>query len=377
MGEPASVPRRMSSLGINDFPASMTVHAGSDVYVGHCNSYQIGRVLEIAQKAATDKRTIMLPHTGIYTCCYNRGSGNPTSHDRALQAGRSRIWVHGAPTERLSGTRGGLVRRKISAEGRLCGCTCSAGTGRMPNQDLAITDPAKRNRTYLPLSRDETASPCFRAPATRRDHVLRRINTAYGCAYIIRTRKPDGASLLSPSATSLDGRHVWRQVQARGGNRQRRLRCVARPRDDPVSSPTGSVFLGVHTIAGKEVAIKLEPAIPRSLTSPLRQESKVYKSLMGGPGVPWIMYSGKQGDYNVMVIDLLGPSLEDLFKVCNRHFTLKTVLLLADQLVCLFSSAPLYQILIIISPRCIHVHFPLLSYPALSLFIPAHLYTAT
>ena len=100
--------------------------------------------------------------------------------------------------------------------------------------------------------------------------------------------------------------------------------------------PTGSVFLGVHTIAGKEVAIKLEPAIPRSLTSPLRQESKVYKSLMGGPGVPWIMYSGKQGDYNVMVIDLLGPSLEDLFKVCNRHFSLKTVLLLADQLVRLF-----------------------------------------
>lgn len=105
----------------------------------------------------------------------------------------------------------------------------------------------------------------------------------------------------------------------------------------------GSVFLGVHTIAGKEVAIKLEPAIPRSLTSPLRQESKVYKSLMGGPGVPWIMYSGKQGDYNVMVIDLLGPSLEDLFKVCNKHFSLKTVLLLADQLVRLFLLPCHYQ----------------------------------
>ncbi|KAL4072009.1 kinase-like domain-containing protein [Scleroderma citrinum] len=95
----------------------------------------------------------------------------------------------------------------------------------------------------------------------------------------------------------------------------------------------GSVFLGVHTVAGKEVAIKLEPAVPHALTSPLKQESKVYKSLMGGPGVPWIMYSGKQGDYNVMVIDLLGPSLEDLFKRCNRHFSLKTVLLLADQLI--------------------------------------------
>lgn len=100
-----------------------------------------------------------------------------------------------------------------------------------------------------------------------------------------------------------------------------------------VYSPQGTVFLGVHTVAGKEVAIKLEPALAKH--SPLMQESKIYKTLMGGTGVPWIMWSGRQGDYNVMIIDLLGPSLEDLFKRCNRHFSLKTVLLLADQLVCL------------------------------------------
>jgi casein kinase I homolog HRR25 len=100
----------------------------------------------------------------------------------------------------------------------------------------------------------------------------------------------------------------------------------------------GTVFVGVHTVAGKEVAIKLEPAIDKNnnISSPLRQESKIYKTLMGGTGVPWIMWSGRQGDYNVMVIDLLGPSLEDLFKMCNRHFSLKTVLLLADQLVSFF-----------------------------------------
>ena len=93
----------------------------------------------------------------------------------------------------------------------------------------------------------------------------------------------------------------------------------------------GDIYLGVNIISGEEVAIKLESV--KAKHPQLEYESKVYKALAGGVGVPFVRWYGTEGDYNAMVLDLLGPSLEDLFNFCARKFSLKTVLLLADQLV--------------------------------------------
>ena len=67
-----------------------------------------------------------------------------------------------------------------------------------------------------------------------------------------------------------------------------------------------------------------------------------YDIIVGIPNVHWF---GVEGDYNVMVIDLLGPSLEDLFNYCKRKFSLKTVLMLADQMV----SQPEHLFLLLLS----------------------------
>lgn len=64
----------------------------------------------------------------------------------------------------------------------------------------------------------------------------------------------------------------------------------------------------------------------------LRHEYKVYRELANAPGFAKVHYFGTQDSYNLMVMDLLGPSLEDQFNKCGRRFNLKTVLMIADQM---------------------------------------------
>ncbi|TFY54622.1 hypothetical protein EVG20_g9631, partial [Dentipellis fragilis] len=92
----------------------------------------------------------------------------------------------------------------------------------------------------------------------------------------------------------------------------------------------GVIFEGTNLLNSSSVAIKFEP---RKAEAPqLRDECRSYRILAGCPGIPQIYHFGQEGLHNILVIDLLGPSLEDLFDMCGRKFSIKTVCMAARQM---------------------------------------------
>lgn len=93
----------------------------------------------------------------------------------------------------------------------------------------------------------------------------------------------------------------------------------------------GVVFEGTKIHTNTPVAIKFEPR--KSDAPQLRDEFRSYRTLNGTSGVPQVHHFGQEGLHNVLVIDLLGPNLEDLFDMCGRKFSIKTVCMAAKQMV--------------------------------------------
>ncbi|OHS97311.1 CK1 family protein kinase [Tritrichomonas foetus] len=91
----------------------------------------------------------------------------------------------------------------------------------------------------------------------------------------------------------------------------------------------GEIYSGENIETHQQVAVKLEPANTKN--PQLDVESKIYRFLEGGNGIPHCYFYGTEGKYNVMVIDYLSSSLEDLL-VKRKSFSVKTVMMLADQM---------------------------------------------
>jgi len=94
--------------------------------------------------------------------------------------------------------------------------------------------------------------------------------------------------------------------------------------------PLGSVYLGRDIRMGAEVALKIGSA--GGLPSRLNHEYNVYKSIAGSVGTSSVLWYGKEGLYEVIVLEHLGNSLDDLIN--NKQFDYGKVFSCALQMVC-------------------------------------------
>jgi serine/threonine protein kinase len=92
----------------------------------------------------------------------------------------------------------------------------------------------------------------------------------------------------------------------------------------------GDIYLGESLSSGESVAIKVEPS--RIRPSQVLNESRIYRALGSAVGIPAAKWYGVVADNSILVLELLGKSLEALFLECEKRFSLKTVLMIADQL---------------------------------------------
>ncbi|ONH99102.1 hypothetical protein PRUPE_6G011900 [Prunus persica] len=100
----------------------------------------------------------------------------------------------------------------------------------------------------------------------------------------------------------------------------------------------GQVFVGRRVTGGVdrtsgpgaiEVALKFEHRNSKGCTYGPPYEWQVYNTLGGSHGVPKVHYKGKQGDYYVMVMDMLGPSLWDVWNTSGQAMSAEMVACIA------------------------------------------------
>jgi len=99
------------------------------------------------------------------------------------------------------------------------------------------------------------------------------------------------------------------------------------------SGSFSEIRIGKNLKNNQDVAVKLEPIVPKSQKLPM--EFEFYQLLGHHEGIPetYILDSFNENKYNAMVMELLGPSLSVIFNICNHNFSLKTVLQIGIQLI--------------------------------------------
>ena len=92
----------------------------------------------------------------------------------------------------------------------------------------------------------------------------------------------------------------------------------------------GKIYIAINIMTKEEVAVKLEKK--ESTRSLLETEAYILSHLKAF-GLPEIKVFGCNADYNILIMELLGQSLENLFQSQNKSFSIKTACMLGIQMV--------------------------------------------
>ncbi|KAJ3910615.1 kinase-like domain-containing protein [Lentinula edodes] len=98
------------------------------------------------------------------------------------------------------------------------------------------------------------------------------------------------------------------------------------------SGYSGSIFKAIHVHTGKVVALKVQRVDHECPTN--RYERGFYPSLQGGVGMPTLWASGVEGMWDYLAIDLLGSSLDSLYRRSGKEtMDLRSVCCIAMQVI--------------------------------------------
>ncbi|KAG1828285.1 CK1/CK1/CK1-D protein kinase [Suillus variegatus] len=98
------------------------------------------------------------------------------------------------------------------------------------------------------------------------------------------------------------------------------------------SGAYGEVYHASDIIGDGDVVVKLQ-CITGSTTS-LEHEYNVLRQLGDTVGIPHVHWFGREDNYDALVLDRLGQSLESVFKTYQHSFSRNTIVFIAHQLVC-------------------------------------------
>ena len=96
----------------------------------------------------------------------------------------------------------------------------------------------------------------------------------------------------------------------------------------------GKCFKGINIKNNEEICFKIEKKSTQKTF--LKIESQALEALKGGKGIPDFYLFGYSENLNILIMELLDKTIENVFEKNNHNFSIKTTCIIAIQLVSIF-----------------------------------------